>query len=164
MNRRIGRAVFCWVLTLLWMGFIFLMSAQTGETSAELSGSITETIVSIITPDYDSLSESEQMALVDGWHTVVRKTAHFCEYAVLGVLLFYSFLYSSLSMRYAALFAVLVAVLYAAGDEWHQSFVDCRGPSLADVGIDSLGAVFGVLISGFVRAVKRRNNTKKEIS
>ncbi|MOA68833.1 VanZ like family protein [compost metagenome] len=36
------------------------------------------------------------------------------------------------------------AVLYAASDEWHQSFVPNRGPAVMDVAIDSMGALFGV--------------------
>ena len=49
--------------------------------------------------------------------------------------------------RVAALpWAWLLATLYAATDEWHQSFVEARGPALLDVGIDSAGALTGALV------------------
>ena len=38
-------------------------------------------------------------------------------------------------------------VLLAAGDEYHQSFVAGRGPSVKDVGIDSFGALIGILLT-----------------
>ena len=41
--------------------------------------------------------------------------------------------------------AGLICVGFAAGDEYHQSFVDGRGPSVIDVGIDSIGVFFGIL-------------------
>ena len=40
---------------------------------------------------------------------------------------------------------MLVGALYAASDEFHQSFVPGRGPSIIDVGIDSLGVFTGIL-------------------
>ncbi len=39
--------------------------------------------------------------------------------------------------------AVLVATAYGVSDEWHQSFVPGRMPSLADVGADAVGALLG---------------------
>jgi VanZ family protein len=39
--------------------------------------------------------------------------------------------------------AFLMAVLYSATDEWHQSFVPGRHPTLTDIGIDALGAALG---------------------
>ncbi|MBR5116337.1 MAG: VanZ family protein, partial [Lachnospiraceae bacterium] len=43
-------------------------------------------------------------------------------------------------------FALIIAVLYAASDEFHQSFVPGRSCMLGDVGIDSLGALAGILL------------------
>jgi VanZ family protein len=40
---------------------------------------------------------------------------------------------------------VVFATFYAASDEWHQSFVPSRTASLADVTIDSVGAICGAL-------------------
>ena len=48
------------------------------------------------------------------------------------------------------LVAGLICVGFAAGDEYHQSFVAGRGPSKKDVMIDSIGAFFGIL---FVRII-----------
>jgi VanZ family protein len=41
--------------------------------------------------------------------------------------------------------AWLLAVLYSATDEFHQSFVPGRHPAITDVGIDALGAAVGLL-------------------
>ena len=39
----------------------------------------------------------------------------------------------------------LQAILYAASDEFHQSFVSGRGATVIDVGIDTIGAGLGLL-------------------
>ena len=48
--------------------------------------------------------------------------------------------------RHCALWAWALAFLYAASDEWHQSFVPSRGSSFHDVLIDATGAALGLLL------------------
>lgn len=71
----------------------------------------------------------------------LRKAAHLLEFAVLASLLWRA-LRGAGSFSTTILFALTFsgAVLYAASDEWHQSFVKGRGPSVRDVLIDSAGA------------------------
>src|SRR5205823_10555831 len=45
-----------------------------------------------------------------------------------------------------ALGCVLVAGAYSLADEFHQTFVPGRTPSLADCGIDTTGAALGALV------------------
>lgn len=47
--------------------------------------------------------------------------------------------------------AFLLAVLYAVGDEIHQSFVPGRGPWVVDIGIDGIGAAIGLAAAGLRR-------------
>jgi VanZ family protein len=70
------------------------------------------------------------------WDLVLRKLAHFAEYAVLGALLLRA-------LRQAPL-AVLVGSAYAATDEVHQLFVSGRHGSPLDWLIDTAGVVAGV--------------------
>ena len=71
------------------------------------------------------------------WDTILRKLAHTFEYAVLGALL-------ARALRRPGL-AFVLAVLYAASDELHQTFVPGRHGSPVDVVIDSVGIALGIL-------------------
>lgn len=71
----------------------------------------------------------------------LRKAAHLAEYAVLFALLRRALAAEGLSPRRAGAAAFLLAVLYAAGDEWHQSFVPGRAGAASDVLIDAAGAL-----------------------
>ena len=127
-----------WVPVLLWMSFIFLMS--TGTFSGENTSLIIEPILHFLMP---SITPEK----VDLIHGAIRKLGHVTEYFILGILLFRAFRCGSkelLSWRWA-LYSILVVVLYAASDEFHQSFVSTRTASLFDVGIDTLG---GILAQG----------------
>ena len=72
------------------------------------------------------------------WDDVLRKCAHVTEYAILGFLL--------LRAIGRELPALLLGVLYAASDEFHQHFVHGRHASPIDVLIDSVGLLIGIFV------------------
>lgn len=134
-----------WLPVVSWMGVIFWMS--TGTFSAENTSSIIEPVLRFLLP-----SISPQA--VDTIHGVIRKCGHVTEYFILGLLLFRAFRgdsRESRTMRWAAS-AFVILVLYAAGDEFHQSFVSSRTASVVDVGIDTLGGI----IAQVVNVLRRR--------
>ena len=67
------------------------------------------------------------------------------EYFILAVAVSFPFYVYGLRGFPLMVVAGLICVGFAAGDEYHQSFVDERGPSVIDVGIDSIGVFFGIL-------------------
>jgi VanZ family protein len=73
------------------------------------------------------------------WDLVLRKLAHFGEYAVLGLLL--------VRALGRELLAVAAGVAYAATDELHQHFVRGRHAAFRDVAIDSAGVLAGLLLA-----------------
>lgn len=52
--------------------------------------------------------------------------------------------------------AFALAIIYAASDEFHQSFVPGRGSKILDVGIDSIGALIG-LFPPILRWISRKS-------
>jgi VanZ family protein len=120
------------------MSVVFLMS--TAEFSSQNTSLIIEPILRFLAP---SLSR-HQVELI---HGLIRKAGHVTEYFVLGILLFRAFRGGSTKEKVWrwALFAAVVTVFYAASDEFHQSFVSTRTPSVRDVGID---AAAGILAQG----------------
>lgn len=70
--------------------------------------------------------------------TLVAKSAHLAEYFILARLL--------KRAGVSPLPAMAFCVLYAASDEWHQSFVPGRHPSAWDVLIDGAGALTGTML------------------
>ena len=68
---------------------------------------------------------------------------HFFEYSFLGFLLFQSISVDNLSAVNPLHGAILIGILFALSDEYHQSFVPGRHMSLMDIIFDSLGILFG---------------------
>jgi len=73
-------------------------------------------------------------------YLIVRKLGHVSEYALL-MGLWWRALATKVSDRQALAFALAITMLYAATDEWHQTFVSGRAGRPLDVGIDLVGAL-----------------------
>ncbi|MGH2995117.1 MAG: VanZ family protein [Gaiellaceae bacterium] len=72
------------------------------------------------------------------WDLVLRKLAHFVEYAILGALVLRT-------LRREPL-AVLLGSAYALTDEVHQAFVTGRQGSPLDWALDTAGVILGVVL------------------
>ena len=110
---------------LAMMYVIYGFSAQDAGASSNLSYQVSYKIVEIGNEILDKgLDETQIADYADQIGYPVRKLAHMTEYFLV---------------------AGFICVAFAAGDEYHQSFVAGRGPSVKDVGIDSIGAFFGIM-------------------
>lgn len=80
------------ILLFLWYSMIFSFSAQNGETSGSLSGSIALKTVQVFDKlTFGHRSEENIALLAKKLEFPIRKAAHFTEYAVLGCLWFFFF-------------------------------------------------------------------------
>lgn len=109
------RLLRAWVPVVLWAGLIFALSSV---------------------PDLGTG--------LGTWDLVLRKIAHFGEYAVLGLLLVRATGREPL--------AALAGVAYAASDELHQHFVRGRHAAFRDVAIDAAGVLTGLLCARLVQS------------
>ena len=155
------------VLILANLSLIFFFSAENGEESGNRSAGVTDLILGIVCPEFDSLPQAEQQLMETRVHHAVRKTAHFLEYALLGFLTacLTVFLRRRLLTRIRPwqtwVIPAAFCLLYAISDEVHQIFSG-RGPRAADVFIDFAGAVFGVCVAhGALWLIKRMYVTHK---
>jgi VanZ family protein len=77
--------------------------------------------------------------------TLLKKSLHFGEYAVLALLAYRALGGVASPRRWPMLAAVAIAVLYATTDEFHQTLVPGRHPAFSDVLIDTAGSVAATL-------------------
>lgn len=130
----------------LLAAFIFSMSAEPATVSGDRSTGIAERILSAIVSDWEQMELHGQSDLLLSVDHVLRKTAHFCIYAVLGALLCLASLGFDATRRVHVLRSFVFGALYAASDELHQAFVPGRGPAVTDVLLDSAGVLCGIAV------------------
>lgn len=137
---------FQWAAVVLWMLIIFLFSSQNATESSALSGGIVNAFLQVMhsmIPSFDTYFTHAQVSFF------IRKSAHFTIYAILGILTD-SALNNDISSAQRIKMTLLVCLIYAVSDEWHQFFVSGRSAQFADVCIDTIGAEAGLFVKYLV--------------
>jgi VanZ family protein len=119
----------------------FIALASTGELSAANTSRILRPLVLWLFPDISA----ERLGAI---HFIARKGAHFFEYFVLGFLAARAFSSSSVVLLRRLWFkwSVLLVLVYALIDEYHQSFIPSRTGSIYDSLIDVAGGLTALVI------------------
>lgn len=134
-----GRSLLWCCLTAGWAAKIFWLSTE--SFSGERSGSHLRMLFALL--ELDVSPETFRIM-----HLALRKTAHLFEYCILGSLVLRALAATRENLtrfRLAAL-SIFISAVYAFSDEFHQMFVNGRGPSIVDWAIDTVGATLGVLL------------------
>lgn len=134
-----GRFLSRYLPLLIWLAFISYAS------SASFSAGNTSRIIGPLVLWLFPNTSSETLAVI---HLITRKLAHFTEYAILGFLAARAFRTSprdSIARRWF-LISVSLIVVYALIDEFHQSFVPSRTPSVVDSLIDIAGGLTALVL------------------
>jgi VanZ family protein len=148
--------IFLWVVTVAWAAQIYNFSTAT------FGGVLTTWLLSQILRLVHATVSLDTFFFL---HHLMRKCAHLTEYALFSMLLFYSLGRRREWRLRPAIWALTVAGLYSLSDEFHQLFVPGRGPSIFDSGIDTVGAIVGILIVFVVcRLGRNRPETAKEVA
>ena len=143
------KAIVFWILTVLVMGIIFFLSSRNADESTEQSNWLLNILNAVFGEGAFSMF-------------VVRKLAHFSEFALLCFLFNYSFYFTYSKNK--MLLSLGLTSLYEATDEFHQRFVEGRACQLTDWTIDTAGAVAGllafVLLTLIINKINQKKNTK----
>ena len=130
-----------WIVVILWMTIIFFLSNEKGSDSLNESNTLLLIISNIIKVDLNT----------PFWIFVIRKLAHFVEFGILAILVL------SLIKEYKDItfndyiYTLIFVLVYSISDEFHQLFVENRGPSIKDVLIDTSGGIIFLLLKGLKR-------------
>ena len=128
-----------WVLTALWLLFVWGHSLLPASVSKEESG--------------------HWLALLQNWMPwltdyLIRKAAHFTEYAVLGALLF-----GAAGVRHGLWFPPCFGALAALADETVQLFAAGRSGQVSDVWLDLAGFLAGWILIALISLIRKKRRT-----
>lgn len=124
-----------YALLAIWMGLIFVFSAQ----DAAVSQGQSDVLAALL----GSATGSDDQGLLS---FVTRKAAHIFLYLVLGLLVYAAVRTHGLPKGKGALVSVLIALGYAVTDELHQLSIPGRSGELRDVLIDTVAAAIGIAL------------------
>ena len=131
------------VLVIIWMIVIFSLSNQNSND--------TNYTTNIICKIFNINSDSEMVFLL------IRKLAHITEYLILSFLLCNMF--SSFNVKNILLYSLIICIIYACTDEFHQLFISGRNGQVIDVLIDIFGSIIGLLVYKLKNKIFNYQNT-----
>ena len=154
------------LLLVLQMIVIFTMSSFGSDSSNAQSNQI----IHVLHQVFPNLSNDHSFFGVSNLVFIVRKAAHFTEYAILGLLFFLVYRAYFVKLTNAKFsnakflfFALCSSFLYACTDELHQLFVSGRSGQFTDVLIDTLGALFGCLLVMIIRRLRKAWRARRHL-
>ena len=150
MKRTKKRLILCSILLAAILAFIWGNSAMPGETSGELSGWVGQFLSKFL----------PFLATENGLH-ILRKLAHFSEFAARGMSLSWLFGMTVSRPLWRFTLPVLCGAAAAGIDEIIQIFSPGRYCSIVDVGIDCAGVLTGCLILTLLYMALRRFRRRK---
>lgn len=122
---------FWFLLAACFVGIIFYNSSLPLRQSSQLSGWVTALT--------QLLAQHLDIHLAGDVEHHIRKMAHFCEFALLGLLLCHSFNALGVSNRAATGYILFLALFAAVLDEYIQAFSPGRASRVKDVLLDFSG-------------------------
>ena len=142
MNKNILKHVIRYILIICIIVLcckIFSFSSQNGTISKNTSSKFTVILLKIF-----NIENSEKTIQI--FDPVTRKLAHFSVYMLLGALTMLTCETFKWQRAYKFDFSIIFPFLFACSDELHQRLVPGRSGEFADVCLDTVGAMLGVLI------------------
>src|SRR5881398_3773458 len=134
------RFVRYWMPAIVWMAIIFLGSTDMLST---------EHTSRFLVPFLRWIDPQISFTTLNSIQLGIRKLGHLTEYAILAMLLWRALRSGTrwqIRMSISFLVAALASAIFAASDEFHQSFVPSRTASPTDVMIDICGTLIGLSI------------------
>lgn len=149
------------ILTLLCTAFIFSNSINTGEDSGRQSGRVVQAVIKAA--GFFGIEISN----VDLLSYIVRKSAHFCEFALLGAISYITLKNLGIYRIAQFYFSISYCLLIASCDEYIQTFRDGRSGQVSDVLLDLSGSTTAIvllfLIGLWIDKRKRKRSAKADI-
>lgn len=150
MNKSSIKFIQYWIPVVIWLAIMCWMSTET--FSSEQSSRFFIPLINFLFP---WLSHEG----VDWMHWAFRKAGHFTVYFILGLLLIRAFCEASLynlKTRWT-MCSLIVLVLFAMIDEFHQSLIPARTYLLSDIVIDLAGGMMALLAISVSLRIGRYN-------
>ena len=139
------------VLIVLTLCYIWYNSMESVERSSARSSELVEFLEPILEPVVGEGNVTEHF---------IRKSAHFCEFCLLGAELRLLFLLLRFRLLQGHANALFVALCAAVADESIQFFFK-RGSQVLDVVLDFSGSFFGALVVLLIALAVRKRKEKR---
>lgn len=138
------------IISIIIMILIFSFSNKNSKESNGTSKNIINYSITIYEKIFDKKVNHE--IIIKKLNYSVRKLAHYTLYFLLGISIYNLILYTKFDNK--IIISIIICMLYAFTDEFHQLFIIGRTGQFKDIIIDTIGSTTSILI---LNKIHRRN-------
>ena len=147
------------ILLILWMVIIFMFSNEDAATSKKTSDTVAlNTINTVSKVTGKKYSTKDKKDFIYNSRFIIRKTAHFTLYFILGILIYLTLKSYGINSK-IFVYSVLFCLIYAIFDEIHQIFSNGRTFKIIDIFIDTIASVIS---NYFIYLIYKKKGCKKK--
>lgn len=160
-------SVVMWIITVVWMIFIFKLSSESASESSNRSAFFLYIVNDILGKEIFT-------------ELTLRKLTHVLEYSILALVSFLAIRFTnkiSPSVAYSEsrvkiiksdnemyiVYSLWLSLFYACLDEYHQLFVEGRSGEITDVGLDAIGVIIVLLIIRIAFSLYLKGHGEEEV-
>lgn len=133
------------LLVIGWFLIIFYLSnMNTNESNTKSKETINKVVETTQIVTKDNYPKEKQEQLVESLNKPLRKIMHITVYFILALLLINSLNLNNIKHKY--LITIIICIIYALTDEYHQTLIHGRTGQLSDVIIDTLGSIIAITL------------------
>jgi VanZ family protein len=132
-----------------------MFSNQKSVNSLKISDNLTKNTINTVSKVTKKEVKNESKVIRDS-RFIVRKTAHFTLYFILGVLIYLTLTEYGIN-KHLIIFCILFCFIYAISDEIHQLLTHDRTFRKLDILIDTIGSSIGIIITKKISKKHRKN-------
>ncbi len=149
------------ILSISLMITIFTYSSYNGTKVDDKAHPIIE-VITESNDNYQNATPEEKVLMDNDYEFYISKVVHVLEYGALTFFLFMAFI--MVKKRYLNyLFSIIISVLFAISDEYHQTFTPDRSARPQDILIDASAEIICILILELIYTIYKivkPNSTK----
>lgn len=146
------KKIFYFLLIIFFMIIIFFFSNQNNNSSDNISKGLIKKFLLLF-----NVNDKE---LINTLNYPIRKLAHFTFFFLLGFS-FVSF-FKELNMSKYIIISVVICLIYACFDEFHQIFINGRTAKIFDVFIDMSGVLFAIFLKKCIISKSKRGESHEK--
>ena len=147
------------IVVVLFLLVIFLFSQADSSKSNGLSKSLIKQGMVIYEKILDKKINKELFVIKLNYP--IRKIAHFTEYFILAILIYKLLFYVKKNMNLIYFNTIMLCLMFASFDEFHQLFIGGRTGRFLDILIDTSGGILATFIMYLIKVSSNKKNRQK---
>lgn len=157
------KIIISFILVIAWMGLIYFFSSmdniKSNKNSSSVVSEVINTIDKVTNANKETIKRHNNESYMNDMNTIFRKVCHAITYLILAIFVF-NFIMRIMKNKVLVynIISLLITIIYAISDEYHQTFVSGRTGQVIDILIDTGGAIIGLFIIN--KIINRKKSAK----